>query len=330
MEKKLPKFKIANKTGITSSEFLSSILSEFSIVIPIPTEKDMGIDMRCELLKEEMPTGLHYNIQCKGTDKVDEEKNYYSIQIKVSTINYWLQQKEPTFLIVVDRENNSAYWEYPTNILKYRLSDIQKQEHVSIKVHKKNIFKKGAKFLPMALLNSIYQYHYDLLEKAVGVLELELNERITSSTNISGLQKYLSISSSIEDLLSSISILENLNGNLVKKIKEIVEGELKHCWEALVSLDHIAEIRRYIKESILDEFGFMKDKTPQMVMDNLNNCWQRYIENGYKSSDLKSLDNALKDLLEMNRQLTFFLYEISYESNPWGDHEYILDKYRKK
>ena len=75
MQRKLPKVPYTTKIGYSASELLNSVLGMFSNVIPIPTDKDLGIDMRAELLRGSIPVGLFYNVQCKGTEDViiDEE-----------------------------------------------------------------------------------------------------------------------------------------------------------------------------------------------------------------------------------------------------------------
>ncbi|HDR7274089.1 TPA: DUF4365 domain-containing protein [Bacillus paranthracis] len=329
MDKKLPKLKQANITGITSSELLGSVLSEFSVVVPIPTEKDLGVDMRCELLNEGVPTGLHYNIQCKGTEKLESDRTHFSIQIKVSTINYWMQQREPTFLIVVDRKNMMFYWLYPFEVIKDRLEEIQKQETVTINVIKENKFTNNIKSLPATMINVIYEYHYNLLEKATAVLELQLTEKDDNLVKGSEIEKYISLSSSIEDLLQKVPMLEKLNENLVAKISNIIDKEVDNYWKSIRDLDYMPEVRRYITaDSVFDDFGFMNGKTPSMVKNSVDEAWTLYKNNGYKKDDLIKLNKTLEDLFEMNANLAYFLYEMSCESNPLGDYEYIIRNYK--
>ncbi|WP_175987191.1 DUF4365 domain-containing protein [Bacillus sp. Marseille-Q1617] len=327
MRKKLPKLNRARTIGVTSEELLMSVLGKYSNVIPIPTDKDLGIDMRCEVLNHYQPTGIHYNIQCKGTEDTHSKKEYFSIPIEITTINYWLQQREPTFLVVVDRINQYFYWAYPLYQIKERINALQSQQTVNIRVPKANIFTDEITMLPVNMYNIMYEYHYNILEKIVESLKLKLMD-VGERENKGTLQQYISVSSSIEDLLKNINLIEDLNKNLLNKITQIIDEELGSYKESVVALDHIPEIRRYIKaDFVMDDYGFIKDKTPNMVLTEVEVAWKRFLDNNYRNVDLVSLNKSAEVLYELNRNLAFFLREMLYEINPDEDHEYIIEKY---
>ncbi|NTU28830.1 DUF4365 domain-containing protein [Brevibacillus sp. HB1.1] len=170
MQRKLPQVPHTTKIGYSASELLISVLGMFSNVVPIPTEKDLGIDMRAELLSGSIPVGMHYNIQCKGTEDVIIDEKNIAVIINVTTINYWLQQKEPTFLVVVDRITQKFYWTYPFHQVESRIEDIQSQETVTIHVSKTSFFEYNIKMLPPEMMDIIHQYEYKILEKLTKVL----------------------------------------------------------------------------------------------------------------------------------------------------------------
>ncbi|MFC8689699.1 DUF4365 domain-containing protein, partial [Brevibacillus porteri] len=62
MQRKLPQVPHTTKIGYSAAELLSSVLGMFSNANPIPTDKDLGIDMRAELLIVAITAGLHFNI----------------------------------------------------------------------------------------------------------------------------------------------------------------------------------------------------------------------------------------------------------------------------
>lgn len=102
---KLPKRTKSQKIGVSAADLLSSVFADFCNVIPVPQERDLGIDFICEIMQEEHPTGKLFNIQCKGKEEVKAENNSITVSIKVATLNYWLLQPNPTLLIIVDCQN---------------------------------------------------------------------------------------------------------------------------------------------------------------------------------------------------------------------------------
>jgi hypothetical protein len=110
---KLPKITESQNTGERAANFLSSVFTKFCIVIPVPQARDIGIDFICELKQGGYPTGKLFNIQCKGKEAIEIEGDVIRVTISVTTINYWLIQRNPTLLIVVDLEEGSFYWTFP-------------------------------------------------------------------------------------------------------------------------------------------------------------------------------------------------------------------------
>lgn len=105
MQGKLPVYSLNKKKGNLAADYLKLSISNFAVVNIIDESVDLGIDMRAELLKETSPIGLFFNIQSKGKDEVDsetEKQGYFTVPIKISTINYWRQQNDVTILFVVE------------------------------------------------------------------------------------------------------------------------------------------------------------------------------------------------------------------------------------
>ena len=110
---KLPVYSLNKKKGNLAADYLKRVISNFAVVNIIDESVDLGIDMRAELLKETSPIGLFFNIQSKGKDEVDsetEKQGYFTVPIKISTINYWRQQNDVTILFVVDNVMGKCYW----------------------------------------------------------------------------------------------------------------------------------------------------------------------------------------------------------------------------
>ncbi len=132
---KLPKRTNYQRFGTNAADLLSSVFTEFCNVIPVPQDRDLGIDFICEIMDGEHPTGKLFNIQCKGKEKAIVRDNSITVPIAVTTLNYWLLQPNPTFLIVVDRQNSIFYWSFPQDFLGSLNKKWQEQKTVSLQVY---------------------------------------------------------------------------------------------------------------------------------------------------------------------------------------------------
>lgn len=93
-------------------EILTQQLPEEWIIREM-TERDYGIDLYIEIIKEDKKvTGDLIAIQVKGKKKIeigaDDTFTFYTI--KKSTLNYWLHLPVPVFFIVVCIETRQSYW----------------------------------------------------------------------------------------------------------------------------------------------------------------------------------------------------------------------------
>jgi tetratricopeptide (TPR) repeat protein len=79
-------------------------LSYFSTITK--TERDVGIDLICELVVDNKPWARYY-VQAKGTEHFDDQ---WGSSIKKSTVTYWLKQEDPVYLIVYDDKADKSYW----------------------------------------------------------------------------------------------------------------------------------------------------------------------------------------------------------------------------
>jgi hypothetical protein len=106
-------------------------------------------------MQGEHPTGKLFNIQCKGKEDAKVEGNSIKVSIKVTTLNYWLIQPNPTFLIVVDRQKRTFYWSFPQDFLGSLNKKWQEQEKVSISVPLENCFEQDIRTLPTKLVSIV-------------------------------------------------------------------------------------------------------------------------------------------------------------------------------
>ena len=160
----LPKRTNSMKTGTKAASLLHSALSEVANVTTISQEADLGIDFNCDVIdRKGFPTGQTFFVQCKGSENLpDQSHAEISVQIKTSTINYWLKQKSPVFLIYVDRKLGLFYWTVPHHQIlnKLDLDKVLKNKSVVIKIDKKNHFSIDLKSLPSSFLEEIDNFDY--------------------------------------------------------------------------------------------------------------------------------------------------------------------------
>ncbi|MBK5134124.1 DUF4365 domain-containing protein [Candidatus Bathyarchaeota archaeon] len=127
-------------------------LSAFSN--PMKPTFDLGIDLYCELLDAGgVPSFKYFLVQAKGTT---EFQNKWRRYFKKNTIQYWLQQPYPVYLVVYDMSSEQCYW-------------------MSINEHKNDLLKKiqsPSKKVPITIDKS-----HMLVEKEFAK---QINEDITS------------------------------------------------------------------------------------------------------------------------------------------------------
>jgi len=161
---KLPKRTKSQKIGVSVADLFSSVFAEFCNVIPVPQERDLGVDFICEIMHGEYPTGKLFNIQCKGKEEAKVKSDSITVSIKVSTLNYWLLLPNPTFLIVVDCQNNLFYWSFPQDTLNSCNKNWKEQQTLSIPVSIDNNFKQDISILPIQIV-SIVNSHASAVPK---------------------------------------------------------------------------------------------------------------------------------------------------------------------
>lgn len=155
----LPKITGAQQIGQAAADIFSAVFAQFCNVVPVPQEHDLGIDFICEIIHRGHPTGKHFNVQCKGKEAINIGSDTVQVAIKVETLNYWLLQGNPTFLIVVDCQSYLFYWSFPEAFLnELKNKDWQAQKTVSIPVPKENSFDLKITELPFDLIAEICAY----------------------------------------------------------------------------------------------------------------------------------------------------------------------------
>ena len=102
MEKKIPEFW---RTGKAGEYHVASLLSSFANMMT--PHYDVGIDFYCELLESNSSSGLIFLIQVKSTKKF---KSSWSKNIEKETINFWISQPFPVFIILFEETSQKCFW----------------------------------------------------------------------------------------------------------------------------------------------------------------------------------------------------------------------------
>lgn len=151
----LPKRTKAQKIGESAAAILEATLSEFCNVVPVPQSRDLGIDFNCEVIEDEFPTALIFHAQCKGKDEVNDKNGLISVSLKVTTINYWLNQRSPVFLFVYDRHSENFFWCFPKAFVSLLNKDWQSQQYISLPIPISSKFSRKATEIPPDILKLI-------------------------------------------------------------------------------------------------------------------------------------------------------------------------------
>lgn len=314
-----PKYEKNKRTGNIAADILKSILQRFAIVNSHDESIDLGIDMRAQIIENTIPQEQFFNIQCKGTDEVEisPSSGCYNIQIKVSTINYWNQQNETTFLFLVDNSKSNCYWCNPLLQLGSRIDEIQKQKKVNIKVPFRNCINAQTRELPNDFINCITIY---LVKKASRLSNI--TQQIKSG--ITG--KYtLDIASSFEIL----SILLNETNKIKQDYYYIADTiinniklRLKETYDIYYKLDHLPCARKYCPNGLFDDrnFGNKADKSIRDLQKEADKLVDMFVNSKDNVELLKKLEICEEELIDLYKNVLAFLYEMECEDDPFGDH----------
>lgn len=317
---KLPKYNINKQTGNVAADLLKSKLQKISIINTHAEEIDLGIDMRGQIIIDQEPKPLFYNVQCKGTSKEDifEQADEYSITIKVETVNFWMQQNEITFLILVDTNTEECYWANPFTQLEKRYDEIQTQKSITIKVPKKNILEINSQHFIDEFLRQITIYKVKSIKWHVDTLD-EIKSSIVEnkSLDIAGyfeIIKILSIEGKkINDKQNQIITA------LIDKILEAYNNTSMTCYK----LNQIPLVRIYCREDLFETTGFSnKNNNIKSVKLNIEYLLKK-INNKYDINIITELENQIKELETILSNVVAFFREMVCEDNPFGNHELL-------
>jgi hypothetical protein len=133
-----PKLPANQRRGSVAYGEIVKRLSNFSLRYPPLT--DMGIDLICDLLEDDSPTGEYFGVQAKGTKRFGSS---CSVSIKKTTISFWLSQPFPVFLVVYNANDGDCYWASIEDHRRTLCEQMRSQtKTVTIRVDKSHILQK--------------------------------------------------------------------------------------------------------------------------------------------------------------------------------------------
>ncbi|MCD8052469.1 MAG: DUF4365 domain-containing protein [Lachnospiraceae bacterium] len=326
-----PTYSEKQQIGNRAASFLKTVVSNFASVNEIEGGIDFGIDMRAELTENEKPLGLFFNIQCKGKSKVDskvKKSGYFSIQIKITTINYWRQQNDVTLLFVVDNVANRCYWCNPLEQIADRVIDIQEQESVTIKVFLDEYMDVNSKECPRSIRQSIMLYMADQLEHINDSID-KINKAIISGSGVdieTSIELLKRINKSTNTTLEKCeSVCDSLLVNIKKQFSEAYNSALK-----LGILDQTI-VKKYCKNDVRKERGFTKSGKSLCDLEiEINRLIHEYENNKRNLDLLEELKECDREVEEFLKNMLYFLYEMTCEDDPFGDHTEFFNKINER
>lgn len=145
--------------------------------------------------------------------------------IKISTINYWRQQNDVTILFVVDNVMGKCYWCNPLEQIADKISSIQSQDTVTIRVYLNKYIDLSSQECPSSIRQDIMLYMVNQVEHINEKLEKIKKELISGSkvntkTSIELLKRITKTASQTVGTYESVCevLIDNIKNNLVKHI----------------------------------------------------------------------------------------------------------------
>jgi len=136
----MPQIPEYRKRGRSGEYEIASLLSTISNIMS--PDYDFGLDFYCELLEDNCPSGKFFWVQAKATQKFDETWSQY---VEKKTINLWLAQFFPVFVLVFEQTSEKCYW---LSVEEHRKEWIEKlgdsTDTVHVTIDRKHVFQRNS------------------------------------------------------------------------------------------------------------------------------------------------------------------------------------------
>lgn len=313
MEEKLPIYSKNQKVGNRSETFLQFIMEKFCIITAINQNQDFGIDFSGTVLDDSHPKEYNFNVQCKGTDSceiwLDANGTTFSYPVKTSTINYWKQKQDVTFLFIVDLKNEQIYWTAPLKEIENK--DLSGQDTYTFHIPKTNCLDSSSEALPESFIFEIMRYYADYSETIIQQLDRVQNY---STDNIKNMLEIMEI---LEKSFRKVDVKykETIN-KLIEKIKYDLNRSISYCYQ-LENMNDI--VLKYCPKGILNTaFDTGKEnKTIGDIQDMINDLISR------EKITYNELYELSKEVSHFRGNFLGFYREMVYEDRPFANHDDI-------
>jgi hypothetical protein len=128
------------RTGISGQTEIQSRLS--SVARLMPAIPDVSFDFFCQLIENDLPSpNKFFWVQAKATKSLND---YWKEGIDKRTIETWLSQIFPVFVIVYDEASRNCYWTSVEDNRNYLTSKLGSEfETISLRIDKSHILGRG-------------------------------------------------------------------------------------------------------------------------------------------------------------------------------------------
>lgn len=99
---KIPRFRRMGREG---EHQIAAVLCDIALISS--PEFDVGFDFFCELFENNRPSGNFFSVQAKSTEKINK---CWKGRIDKKTIDLWLKQLYPVFIMVYEKSSDKIYW----------------------------------------------------------------------------------------------------------------------------------------------------------------------------------------------------------------------------
>ena len=318
----LPKMTNNQILGNRSASLLKEIMMKFCSFPEIEQNQDLGIDFIGTVIVNGVPTRLNFNAQCKGIDEIEkkycETSDCYTYQIKVSTINYWIQKNDVTFLFLVDSGNDVIYWSAPLKEVKGKSLDCQTE--YTFHIPRSNIIRRIDDELPELFIFEIISYSANFAPRVC-----EQMQRVAEGSDDGITKIYMThIFDMMKDLEENFRIVCKKYEETAKAIRDNIQNDLCKSINACTQLDQIDDIvRTYCVNGVFEE-PFDAGNGKKTIKD-LENEFEALTKKD--DIDYIQLSNFYKQLFEYKGNIIGYLREMIYEDDPFNEHKDIEDEF---
>lgn len=104
----------SEKTGALAVTYIQTIFEEKGWIFRrMDGSTDYGIDSEVEIADKNKVTGKMFKCQIKGTQTTNFEKDYFTVQVNVSTWNNWKTINLPVIALLCNVDSKEIYWTLP-------------------------------------------------------------------------------------------------------------------------------------------------------------------------------------------------------------------------